>query len=115
MSEDLGKEQVSEDVGTRDDAGDAGSGAGGLFGAQVDCAEAVHELYHYLDGELTEERRYEISIHLDYCGPCGGAAKFESELRRVIADRCKDRVPEGLIVRVAEAIDEEGRQHHGGH
>ncbi len=25
--------------------------------SSVDCDEAVHELYHYLDGELTEERR----------------------------------------------------------
>ncbi len=83
----------------------------GLFGASVNCDEAVHALYHYLDGELTEERREEIRIHLDYCGPCGGAAEFEAELRRVIASRCRDRVPDSLIKRVADAIDEEGRQH----
>ena len=41
----------------------------------------MHELYHYLDGELTEERREEIRVHLDWCGPCGGAAEFEAELR----------------------------------
>jgi hypothetical protein len=29
----------------------------------------------------------------------------------VIASRCRDRVPESLIRKVAEAIDEEGRQH----
>jgi len=33
----------------------------------------------------------------------------------VIANRCKDRVPDSLIRRVAEAIDEESRQHDGGH
>ena len=86
-----------------------------LFGPALNCEEAVHELYHYLDGELTEERRVEIRIHLDYCGPCGGAAEFEAELRRVIANRCKDRVPDSLIRRVAEAIDEESKQHHGEH
>ena len=86
-------------------------GADGLEG--VDCDEAIHELYHYLDGELTEVRREEIRIHLDYCGPCGGAAEFEAELRRVIANRCKDRVPQSLIERVAAAIDEESRQHDG--
>ncbi|MGA2931431.1 MAG: mycothiol system anti-sigma-R factor [Acidimicrobiales bacterium] len=89
--------------------------AGGLFGRSVDCVEAVHELYHYLDGELTEERREVIRVHLDYCGPCGGAAEFEAELRKVIANRCKDRVPDSLIRRVAEAIDEESRQHDGQH
>jgi mycothiol system anti-sigma-R factor len=82
-----------------------------LFGPSMNCDEAVHELYHYLDGELTEQRREEIRIHLDWCGPCGGAAEFEAELRRIIANRCKDRVPQSLIDRVATAIDEESRQH----
>jgi mycothiol system anti-sigma-R factor len=102
-------ENVSQD-------GDSGTvDAGGLFGVSVDCEEAVHELYHYLDGELTEERRHEIRVHLDWCGPCNGAADFEAELRKVIANRCKDRVPDSLIQRVAAAIDEESKQHHGEH
>ena len=93
---------------------DQGSGPGvdtaGLFGGSVDCVEAVHELYSFLDGELTEVRREEIRVHLDWCGPCGGAAQFEEDLRRVIANRCKDRVPQSLIDRVAAAISEESKQ-----
>src|ERR1700728_692134 len=104
MSENVGQDKESEKV---DPAA--------LFGVTVDCHEAVHELYHYLDGELTEERRHEIRVHLDWCGPCNGAADFEAELRKVIANRCKDRVPDSLIRRVAEAIDEESKQHHGEH
>ncbi len=107
-----GVEGMSENV---DQSDDKAVSAEGLFGATVDCQEAVHELYHYLDGELTEERREEIRIHLDWCGPCNGAADFEAELRKVIANRCKDRVPDSLIRRVAEAIDEESRQHHDEH
>jgi mycothiol system anti-sigma-R factor len=103
---------VSEHVDKKEDSA---PDATGLFGVQVDCEEAVHELYTYLDGELTEERREEIRIHLDYCGPCGGAAEFEAELRRVIANRCKDRVPDSLISRVAGAIEAESQQHDGGH
>ena len=116
---------MSRDVGKGPDGaqGQDGTGAGAagpvasdaLFGATVDCVEAVHELYHYLDGELTEERRTEIRVHLDWCGPCSGAAEFEAELRRVIANHCKDRVPQSLIDRVAAALDEESRQHHGEH
>jgi mycothiol system anti-sigma-R factor len=83
----------------------------GLFGPSVDCVEAVHELYSYLDGELTEVRREEIRVHLDWCGPCGGAAQFEEDLRQVIANRCKDRVPQSLIDRVAATIEEESKQH----
>ncbi len=84
-----------------------------LFGKAMDCHEAVHQLYHFLDGQLTEERRSQIAEHLTYCAPCGGAAEFEAELRLVIANRCKDHVPEALIRRIAAAIDEESRQHDG--
>jgi mycothiol system anti-sigma-R factor len=97
---------MSEDVNL-DGSADA------LFGNAMNCDEAVHQLYHFLDGELTEERRAQISVHLTYCGPCGGAAEFEAELRLVIANHCKDHVPESLIRRIADAIDEESRQHDG--
>src|ERR1700677_3710971 len=92
----------------------ANGGPNALFGTTMNCDEAVHQLYHYLDGELTDERRAQIADHLNYCSPCGGAVEFEAELRLVIANRCKDHVPESLMHRIAEAIDEESRQHDGG-
>ncbi|MCU1490604.1 MAG: anti-sigma factor [Acidimicrobiaceae bacterium] len=73
-------------------------------GDVADCEETVHRLYNFLDGELTEERRVAISSHLDGCGDCLEAVDFEAELRRVISDRCKDRVPEQLRNRIAEAL-----------
>ena len=98
---------MSKNVAESEDSGSGTVEADGLFGATVDCEEAVHELYHYLDGELTEQRREEIRVHLDWCGPCNGAADFEAELRKVIANRCKDHVPPSLIDRVADALREE--------
>jgi mycothiol system anti-sigma-R factor len=96
------------------DEADDGPGMSALFGEQpVDCDDAVHQLYHYLDGELTDERRIQIAEHLNFCGPCGGAAEFEAELRVVIANKCRDHVPDSLRQRIAEAIDEESRQHDG--
>jgi mycothiol system anti-sigma-R factor len=76
----------------------------------VDCGETIERLYHYLDGELTEERRQEIRIHLDDCSPCLRAFDFEAELRVVIASRCRDRVPESLLERVRMALIEEERR-----
>jgi anti-sigma factor (TIGR02949 family) len=69
-----------------------------------DCDDAVHLLYHYLDGELTAERRALIQRHLDDCPPCFRAYDFEAELRVVIAQRCREQVPPQLIQRVADAI-----------
>jgi mycothiol system anti-sigma-R factor len=73
-----------------------------------DCQEAIHTLYHYLDGELTEYRRIEIQHHLDDCTPCLEAFDFEYELRTVIARKCRDEVPENLRERIAKAIFHEG-------
>jgi mycothiol system anti-sigma-R factor len=69
-----------------------------------ECTEAVELLYHYLDGQLTEERRILIQRHLDDCPPCLDAYDFEAELRVVIAHKCRERVPDHLRVRVARAI-----------
>jgi mycothiol system anti-sigma-R factor len=73
----------------------------------VNCDETIERLYYYLDGELTEERRVEIALHLNMCGPCVGAFGFEAELRKVIANRCKDHVPDALLDRVAHALQDE--------
>ena len=87
-------------------AGTAAESSPGFVG----CDETIERLYFYLDGELTEQRRIEITRHLDLCGPCVGAYGFEAELRRVIANRCKDHVPDALIERVAEALHNETQQ-----
>ena len=60
------------------------------------CIEAVELLYHYLDGELTDERRVLIQHHLDDCPPCFEAFDFEAELRIVVRQKCRDQVPESL-------------------
>ncbi len=76
-------------------------------GRVADCEETVRTLYDYLDGELTEERRQAIAAHLDCCSPCVEVLGFEAELRRVIADRCRDHVPEQLRERISLAIHHE--------
>lgn len=68
------------------------------------CSETLHELYHFLDGELTDERRAHIRIHLEGCPPCFEAFDFEAEIKAYIADKCRERVPEELRARIAAAI-----------
>ena len=80
----------------------------------TDCQESIERLYHYLDGELTEQRRAEIQQHLDDCSPCLEAFHFEFELRRVIAQKCRDHVPDSLRARVRSALAEEERTAEGG-
>ena len=71
------------------------------------CDETLSELYAYLDGELTVEVREKIRFHLDDCPPCGDIAVFEAELRRVIASKCTDKVPDDLRARIIAACSED--------
>jgi mycothiol system anti-sigma-R factor len=74
------------------------------------CGDAAYELYTFLDGELTDERRREIRRHLDDCPPCFEQFDFEAELRQVIASKCKDTVPEELRRRIADELGVEPDQ-----
>lgn len=72
----------------------------------AECDKAIRELYTFLDGELTVEKRTAISAHLDGCHPCLEAFDFEAELRIVVARHCREQVPEQLRERVARLIAE---------
>ena len=69
------------------------------------CDDAIRELYHYLDGALTIERRTVITAHIEICGPCQKVVDFEAELRQVVAMRCREEVPESLKVRILGVIE----------
>jgi mycothiol system anti-sigma-R factor len=89
-----------------DEQDDHQTGCGG-DGSSYDpsgCQEAIHTLYHFLDGELTEQRRQQISEHLVECSPCLEAFDFEAELKLVIARKCRDQVPQALRDRVYRAL-----------
>jgi mycothiol system anti-sigma-R factor len=70
----------------------------------TDCEAALAEIYTFLDGELTEEKRVLIARHLEGCNPCIEAYDFEAELRMVISTRCREEVPESLRVRIAQKL-----------
>jgi mycothiol system anti-sigma-R factor len=73
--------------------------------APSDCEAALAEIYGYLDGELTDEKRTLIAGHIEGCNPCFEAFDFEAELRMVISTRCRsDALPETLRVRIAEKL-----------
>jgi mycothiol system anti-sigma-R factor len=71
----------------------------------ANCTETIHELYEYLDGELTDDKRRHIEQHLNDCSPCYEAFDFEAELRMVIRKRCAETVPDQLRQRIAQALE----------
>jgi len=71
-----------------------------------ECQEALEELYTFLDGELTVEKREHIRVHLEDCNPCLEHYDFEAELKIVISSKCKEQVPDSLRAQVLRAISE---------
>ncbi|HEX6567937.1 MAG TPA: mycothiol system anti-sigma-R factor [Acidimicrobiales bacterium] len=71
---------------------------------EPECRDALHELYGYLDGELTDDRRAVIHRHLDECQPCAEPYDFEAELREVIRRKCQEQVPDRLMAKVRAAL-----------
>jgi mycothiol system anti-sigma-R factor len=92
-----------DDRGASWDSEMASSTSGGSdFSAE--CQEAINTLYHYLDGELTDERRTDVQRHLEGCPPCIKAFQFESQLKILVSRGCRDAVPEDLRQRVTELL-----------
>jgi len=71
----------------------------------TNCEDALAELYTFLDGELTPERRELIASHIDDCNPCLEGFDFEAELRIVVSQKCREEVPETLRMRIAVQLE----------
>ena len=72
-----------------------------------DCTEALHELYHFLDGECTEAKKAQIRQHLEDCTPCFEAFDFEAEIKAYVSEKCREQATDDLRARIADAIGHE--------
>ena len=61
-----------------------------------ECEQALREIHGFLDGSITDDTREAIRTHLDECGPCLEAHDFEDAVKKMLADKCRDTVPEQL-------------------
>ena len=71
---------------------------------EIDCGAVVEELYTFLDGELTESRRVQISRHMHGCVDCHEVIEFHAELKLAIAEKCREQVPEEMRMRIAQTL-----------
>jgi len=71
------------------------------------CEVTIAHLYEYMDGAIPREAFEAVKHHLMFCPPCAGALAFEAKLREVIAMRCRDTVPETLVVKITQVISSE--------
>jgi mycothiol system anti-sigma-R factor len=72
----------------------------------ITCAEAVKQLWEYLDGELPEQDRAAIEEHLGFCRRCCGEVEFAHELRGFLGRGAAEEIPAEVRARLIATLDE---------
>lgn len=72
----------------------------------IGCAEAVRQLWEYLEEDLEEEDRQTVEEHLAFCRRCCGELEFAEELRRFMAASSGPDLPDAIERRLRTFLDE---------
>ena len=67
-----------------------------------DCEKCEELIQGYLDRDLTKEEVLIAEGHLDGCEYCRRRYRFEAHLRRYIRTTAIERMPAGLMAKLAE-------------
>ena len=70
----------------------------------ITCAEAVRQLWAYLDGVADEPSREAIEEHLSFCRRCCGEVEFAEELRAFLAAQAAEELPDDVRTRLAATL-----------
>jgi mycothiol system anti-sigma-R factor len=74
----------------------------------ITCAEAVEQLWAYLDGALTADDKAALEEHLGFCRVCCGEVEFAKELRGFLARSAGEELPADVRARLIATLDEFG-------
>lgn len=72
----------------------------------ISCAEATRQLWEYLDATVDEPTREAIEEHLALCRRCCGELEFARELRQFLAGSARDDVPDDVLRRLNQTLEE---------
>ena len=72
----------------------------------ITCAEAVRQLWEYLDGVVDESQREAIEEHLSFCRRCCGEVEFAEELRGFLAGHSQEELPADVRARLLTTLEE---------
>ena len=73
---------------------------------EIDCLEAIDNLYSYLDGELNDATTLsEFKNHLEHCHSCYTRSELEKELNERIKQSGQGQAPESLQKRLRNLMD----------
>jgi mycothiol system anti-sigma-R factor len=71
----------------------------------ITCAEAVRQLWAYLDGVVEESERAAVEEHLAFCRRCCGELEFAEELRGFLAAQAAEELPADVRARLTATLE----------
>lgn len=74
---------------------------------EMNCQETVKMMGDYLDRELSASEKAKVERHLEECGGCKHAFRWENSILRLVRDCTKLEVPDGLIGRLMEGCSDD--------
>jgi mycothiol system anti-sigma-R factor len=72
----------------------------------ITCAQAVEQLWAYLDGALTAEDKAALEEHLGFCRVCCGEVEFAQELRGFLTRSAAEELPDDVRARLIATLDD---------
>ncbi len=76
----------------------------------ISCAEAVRQLWEYLENDLDANDRGRVEEHLAFCRRCCGEVEFAEALGRFLRSAARPHVPpkvQARLVGFLDSLDEE--------
>ncbi|MFP4635446.1 MAG: anti-sigma factor family protein [Nitriliruptoraceae bacterium] len=72
----------------------------------ISCAQAVQQLWEYLEDEVSSRDRQAVEEHLAFCRRCCGEVEFAEELRSVLEEASEVELPTAVERRLVGVLDE---------
>lgn len=74
---------------------------------EIDCEQAINDLYAYLDGEVSDPSTIaKFEHHLEHCQSCYSRTQLESTLSQVIHKSGQMATPDSLRNRLKKLIED---------
>lgn len=69
------------------------------------CTEVLSMVYVYIDNECEEMKSFEVTTHLEECGPCAEVVQVERVIKARIKSSCEcTEAPETLRTSIVTSI-----------
>lgn len=72
----------------------------------ISCADAVRQMWEYLEHEVSPQDRAAVEEHLAFCRRCCGEAEFATELRALLASSAVAELPPAVEARLAATLEQ---------